>query len=315
MNDTHDATALLAVLLTSGAGRATAHRAHQLAGQLKMPLHEILGLPKVKRIRRLGPLNPRLAETLGRCTRAAMKTAERLVRAVDDAGGESVPLGAPGYPPRLLQALETSAPPVLFLVGARSLLDEPAAAIVGARLATAKGLSLATKSAAALAGHGVPIVSGGARGVDSAAHASSLSAGGGTIVVLPQGLLTYDPPAPIREGIDDGRVLLLSAFAPDTSWQTHAAVTRNATIAALADLVCVIEPAKQGGSIRTARYALKQGARLLVHVNRRNRAVLEPLQDAGALPLVEPGASFDIPRITRMWDDRPPRPQGQTDLF
>ncbi len=94
--------------------------------------------------------------------------------------------------------------------------------------------------------------------MDAAAHGAALAAGGATVIVLPQGALSYEKPSAYGEAMRAGRVLLLSEFVPDLPWCTHAAVQRNATISVLSDGLCVIAPAKQGGSIRTARCAIER---------------------------------------------------------
>jgi len=175
------------------------------------------------------------------------------------------------YPERLEAYLEISAPPIVFLYGEPSLLRQDGCAVVGTRSPSKAGVNAARRASERIAAAGLTLVSGGAVGVDRAAHDAAVLAGGTTVIFLPQGIKTYVLPEPWRKAMDEGRLLLASEYLPDTPWQTYAAISRNALIAAQALLVCVIEPRKQGGSILTARHAVEQGKPVLV----------EP---AGALP-------------------------------
>ena len=87
--------------------------------------------------------------------------------------------------------------------------------------------------AEAFARKGVAIVSGAASGVDTAAHDAALNARATTVATLPQGILSFPIPKRWRHAIESGRLTLVSEFAPNLPWATHAAVTRNRTIAAM----------------------------------------------------------------------------------
>ncbi|MBA3456421.1 MAG: DNA-protecting protein DprA [Deltaproteobacteria bacterium] len=139
--------------------------------------------------------------------------------------------------------------------------DEPAVAIVGARAATAIGMSRAHAIAKHLASRGVRIVSGGALGIDGAAHRGALTGGGPTTVVLGSGL---DVPYPVRHRPLFAEILarggaLVSLVADDAQPRPGMFVGRNPLIAALADAVLVIEADVHSGSLSTARAARTQG--------------------------------------------------------
>ncbi|HOH31570.1 MAG TPA: DNA-processing protein DprA [Candidatus Hydrogenedentes bacterium] len=168
------------------------------------------------------------------------------------------------YPACLKEFLENAAPPVLFLYGAKSLFQNKAAAVVGTRFPTEPGLLAARRTAEALTGAGLTLVSGGAAGVDWAAHDAAVAGGGSTIIFLPEGRGRFALPHSWKTALKAGRVLLASEYLPDAPWQTYAAVSRNALIAAQSLLVCVIEPRKQGGSVLTARHAMEQGKPVFV---------------------------------------------------
>lgn len=147
-------------------------------------------------------------------------------------------------------------------VRVRGLLSEgPAVAIVGARAATQIGMDRAHALAKHLAGRGVRVVSGGALGIDGAAHRGALAAGGATTVVLGSGL---DVAYPARHAPMFAEVLatggaMVSELADNEEPRRSTFVQRNKLIAALADCVLVIEAEVRSGSLSTARAAIELG--------------------------------------------------------
>lgn len=152
--------------------------------------------------------------------------------------------------------------PPLFLYGRgeRALLERPrAVAVVGTREPTPVGLTRARRVAEALAEAGAVVVSGGARGVDRAAHEAALAAGCETLFVLGQ------PVAPdkderrrwVREAClgAPGRTLAVTPFGPSVPHHRGLYAARNWTLAALADAVVVVEGAEDSGTRHTARAA------------------------------------------------------------
>jgi len=163
----------------------------------------------------------------------------------------------PAYP-AALRALGHGAPPICTLCGDASLLKAASCSVAGARMASPLAIGAARAIGLATAPSHV-LVSGGASGVDTAAHRASVEGGGSTIIVLAQGLKTYAPPAWCREGLLAGRILLVS-FAPEYApWRTHHAVARNRAIAALGRACAIVEPRRAGGSFQTAEAALALG--------------------------------------------------------
>lgn len=147
-------------------------------------------------------------------------------------------------------------------VRVRGLLSEgPAVAIVGARAATQIGMDRAHALAKHLAGRGVRVVSGGALGIDGAAHRGALAAGGTTTVVLGSGLDVAYPArhAPMFAEVLAAGGALVSELADDEEPRRSTFVQRNKLIAALADCVLVIEAEVRSGSLSTARAAVQLG--------------------------------------------------------
>ena len=159
----------------------------------------------------------------------------------------------PRYP-ALLASIPS--PPSLDVRGTLERADALAIAIVGSRQATAYGLEVAETLAAELAARGVTIVSGLARGIDTAAHRGALEAGGRTLAVLGHGIAQVYPPenrtlaAAIAE-----RGALLSQFPPTIGPLPHHFPARNRTLAGLALGVVVVEAAERSGALITAGLA------------------------------------------------------------
>ncbi|MBI5850177.1 MAG: DNA-protecting protein DprA [Planctomycetes bacterium] len=118
------------------------------------------------------------------------------------------------YPKRLRDRLERSAPPVLFGCGELTLGERGGLAIVGSRSATDDDLAFARANGALAASAGRVVVSGGARGVDTAAMQGALDAGGSVVGVLADGLARAAVDRSHRDAMQSGRLLLLSTADP-----------------------------------------------------------------------------------------------------
>jgi DNA processing protein len=159
----------------------------------------------------------------------------------------------------VLQAAEPGWP-AGSLRGLGVLPVRPRLAVVGARNADAYGLEIAARIAVEAAGRGVPIVSGGAFGVDIAAHRAVMDAQGETVVVLGSGLDRLKPSAHRRHferAMAQGAVV--SPFALGTAAAPWTYPNRNPWIAALAAGVIVVQAALRSGSLQSARHALSMG--------------------------------------------------------
>lgn len=166
--------------------------------------------------------------------------------------------GAPDYPPLL--AASPDAPLVLFVRGNAAALCLPQLAVVGSRNPSPNGARDAHAFAAELAGAGLTITSGLARGVDGAAHRGALESGGATVAVCATGLDLVYPSAHrdlARQIVEQGA--LVSEFPPGTRALKHNFPQRNRIIAGLALGTLVVEAAARSGSLITARLALEAG--------------------------------------------------------
>ena len=161
------------------------------------------------------------------------------------------------YPKSLFEIPDP--PPFLYVQGALRC-HETAIAIVGSRRATAYGLQTTARLAEALAGQGITVISGMARGVDTAAHKGAIAAGGRTVGVLGCGIDRIYPPENRRlfqEMSEKGA--LISEFPLGTLPLAENFPRRNRIISGLSRGVLVVEAAENSGSLITAQYALEHG--------------------------------------------------------
>lgn len=241
--------ALLTLRFTPGLGprRTESLRAHfgSAHAALRAPRSELRGVPGLD-ARSLAAIGtPKAAEQ----AQAELKEAARL-------GVTLLGRGLDGYPPAL-DALE-DAPAVLWVLG--DLPDLPvvprAVGIVGTRAASPHAVSLTRTVAADLARAGVVVVSGLARGVDTAAHGAAVEAGGLSIGVLGSAVNVIYPRE--NERLAE-RLTLISEYPLGTGPAQHHFPTRNRLIAALSAGTLVVEGERKSGSLITATHALECG--------------------------------------------------------
>jgi DNA processing protein len=192
----------------------------------------------------------------------------------------------PKYPPPLAAIIDP--PPAIWTRGSLAAFERPAVAIVGSRAASPYALEVASRLAAEVAAQGFSVVSGLARGVDSAAHRGALSAGGVTIAVLgcaADVIYPAEHASLAREIQSDG--LVMSELVPGTPPLPHFFPQRNRLISGLSLAVVVVEAGEQSGSLITARCALEQGRDVLAVpgnvLNARNRGGHMLLRDGAKI--------------------------------
>jgi DNA processing protein len=174
----------------------------------------------------------------------------------------TIPLGDARYPAAL--AAIHDPPPMLWTRGRAESLRGPMVAVVGSRAASPYALQVARKLGADLARRQVTVVSGMARGVDSAAHEGALDGGGATVAVFGCGVDVIYPPehARLAERIRASGALI-SELPPETPPLPAYFPRRNRIISGVALAVVVVEAAEKSGSLITARFALEQGREVL----------------------------------------------------
>ena len=208
-------------------------------------------------------------ERLMEVERVGKKAAESIVKfsksinispvkdALANIGGNFICIEDNNYP-GLLRSLQDS-PTGLYCMG-NADLNAPMVSIVGSRICTVYGQSVARKFAAAFARAGLTVVSGMARGIDTAAHIGAMEVGGKTIAILGCGVDVIYPPENIdlyKKIIDNGAVL--SEFPLGTRADRQTFPIRNRLISGISLATIVVESDTRGGSMITARLAAEQG--------------------------------------------------------
>jgi DNA processing protein len=191
----------------------------------------------------------------------------------------------PDYPVLLR---ETARPPfMLYVRGRLPGQDSPALAVVGTRFPTGRGLEAAAHIAAGAGRAGVALVSGLARGIDSAAHRGALSGGGRTFAVLGRGVDSVYPPSnkDLAARMIAAGGGLLSEYPPGTPPSRWTFPERNRIIAGLCRSTVVVEAPAGSGALISADFALEEGRDLFVA-----KAVLRGPRSAGSDRLYEDGA-------------------------
>ncbi len=189
--------------------------------------------------------------------RACMAEAEQECEAVARAGVRIVPFLSLEYPKTLLEVPDH--PPFLYVKGSLRG-EELSVAIVGSRRASTYGLTTAEKMARQLSAQDITIVSGMARGIDTAAHRGALKGGGRSIGVLGCGIDVVYPGENrqlFAEIPENGA--LVSEFPMGTEPRAENFPRRNRIISGISRGVLVVEAAENSGSLITAQYALEQG--------------------------------------------------------
>ncbi|MFZ4719941.1 MAG: DNA-processing protein DprA [Ilumatobacteraceae bacterium] len=233
---------------------------------------------------------------------AWFRTAARSVRPADmwaecrRLGLQVLVIGHDGYPDLL--ADDPQPPPVLFCRGSLDLLEGRRVAVVGTRNATAAGRQSARSIAEGLASAGVHVVSGLARGIDGVAHRAVLAAraaggAGRPIAVVGSGLDVVYP----REHGDlweqvAAEGVLLSEAPPGSPPEPYRFPLRNRIVAALSEVVVVVESRERGGSLITVDAAVERGVPVMaVPGSAANRAASgsNSLLRDGAAPVLDAG--------------------------
>ena len=164
------------------------------------------------------------------------------------------------YPASLRDTLKHQAPTVLFGSGNIQLLQRAGVAVVGSRNIDEAGAGFARDIGTKAVAANLPVVSGGARGTDRIAMQAALDAGGLAFGALADSLERTTRQADVREFVSDGKLVLLTPYAPDAGFSVGAAMGRNKLIYGLAEFAVVVSSDHQtGGTWAGAVEALKAG--------------------------------------------------------
>jgi len=240
---------------------------------------------------------------------ATEKAVQAEIEALEGLGGTHLFAGDPAYPTALCNIADP--PPVLTLLGRGELLEQRAVAVVGARNASGNGRFLATSIARELSQRDITVVSGLARGIDTAAHQGGLEGPGATIAVLGAGIdIVYPPENAELHARIASEGLILSERAPGTPPLARHFPRRNRIIAGLASGIVVVEAAARSGSLMTARLAGAEGREVMAvpgsPLDPRHAGTNQLLRDGAALVTGVDDLIAALPARTKA----PPRPAG-----
>lgn len=173
-----------------------------------------------------------------------------LAEALLNQGYEIIPLTSPEYSPTLKLNLKMAhSPVILYVKGNKRLLKDNSLAIVGSREASDISLQFTDNIARLAVTQNKIVVSGFAKGVDRHALDSALKYKGRSIIVLPQGIMTFDSGfKTYYKDIVGGSVLVLSTFLPKAPWRAELAMARNPFIYGLANEIYVAQSGETGGT-------------------------------------------------------------------
>lgn len=280
-----DSVDLLALTLAPGVGPVMCARLLEAFGDAARARRATPG--ELARIKGIGD---KTAHDICRALASIDGVLARELEAIEACGARLIARDHEGYPPLLNQT--PRAPALLYARGEADWLgdDRFPVAIVGSRECTAYGIEQAERFASALASAGLTVVSGGARGIDAAAHRGAMRAGGRTVAVPGSGLATLYPPenAPIFNAIlNEGRGQVISELPARTPPAPENFPARNRIIAGLALGVLVIEAGGRSGALITARDAADLGRDVFALPGR-----VDSLSSAGTHDLLKRGEAL-----------------------
>lgn len=182
-------------------------------------------------------------------------------------GFEIVPISSPEYSKTLKTNLKVKAPTILYVKGNKQIMQENSIAIVGSRDADEISLQFTDHIAKKASEQFKVVVSGFAKGVDKQALDSAIKYKGQSIIVLPQGIMTFGSGIKkYYKEIINGDVLVVSTFHPKSIWSAGLAMARNPIIYALASEIYVAQSSESGGTWAGVIDGLKKGREILVRL-------------------------------------------------
>ena len=218
-------------------------------------------------------------------------------------GYSILPITSPEYSPILKKNLgRTYAPPLIYTKGNKAIMKEKSVAIVGSRNADKMSLDFTDNVAKTASKDYKVIVSGFAKGVDKQALDSALKYKGQSIIVLPQGISTFNSGfKKYYKLIIDGDVMVLSTFYPKATWSVGLAMARNPIIYGLATEIFVAESSNKGGTWSGVVDGLRKGRKIFVRkpdFNEKNAN--NQLIQKGAVPVDAKGNVLSYEQQTNM---------------
>ena len=228
---------------------------------------------------------------------------------LDQSGIHTVTVFDEHHPRRWLYRLGAKAPPLVHAAGALELLDVPGLGVVGSRDVSQEGGEVAKEVARLAARRGLPLVSGGARGVDQLAMDAAFETGGSVVGILAESLSRKLKRPDVRRAVHDGGTVMCTPYSPDAPFSAGNAMGRNKLIYAQAALTVVVASDDgTGGTWSGATEALKHGyGTVAVWRGVGEGPGNEILQQRGALPV---SSLEDLELLLDGKGDPPPEPRS-----
>lgn len=206
-----------------------------------------------------------------------------------------IPLFDKAYPKSIKNHLKMNSPVLLYVKGNKDLLKKDCTAVVGSRNAGEISLNFTDNIVRKAVEEGHPVVSGYAKGIDRQAYDSSLKYGGDSIIVLPQGIMTFNDFPKMYKALNEDKILVLSTFYPSARWSVSLAMARNPIIYAIADNIFVAESNDSGGTWAGVTDGLKKGRTIHIRMpaaGEKNANML--LIRSGCVPVSNGGEVLNV---------------------
>lgn len=217
--------------------------------------------------------------------RAQLPNNSFLVEELIAQGYDILPITYDDYPKILKNNLQYNAPTVIYTKGNKALLQEASIAIVGSRSADTLSLTFTDNIAKKAVSENKVVVSGFAKGVDRQALDSAVGANGKSIIVLPQGIMTFGSGfKQYYKQVAQGNVLVMSTFAPKAPWSVEFAMARNPIIYGMASEIFVAQSDDKGGTWSGVIDGLRKNRPIYVRYPNKN-------EKNANLQLIQKGAS------------------------
>jgi len=297
---------LICLSATEGIGPASIARLADGARERGAPLAAVFDLPaeELEQEFGLGAQVAGIVASIG----SPFERAEGVLDELDHSGGRAILRGAEQYPEKLDRHLGAAAPPVLFVLGEPAVLTRSCVAIVGSRRPSRAAERAARALAADLAAQGVTVVSGGAAGIDTAAHQGAVSTGA-TAVVPSGGVWRFTWRGIEQEDLRPDAWCVVGQFPPHEGWRRQYALIRNRTIVAASEAVAAFDPRDTGGtwhgcvtalSMRKPLFVCSSGEahaqqRGLKRLVRRGAVALDPSHMPGASEFMQLVDEYQVP--------------------
>ncbi|MBU0559331.1 MAG: DNA-processing protein DprA [Bacteroidetes bacterium] len=219
-----------------------------------------------------------------------------IVEDLFEQGYDIIPITSENYSSILKNNLKRAySPPLIYTKGNKQILKEKSIAIVGSRDASAAALEFTDNIALEASKNFKVVVSGFAKGVDKQALDSAIKYNGQSIIVLPQGIMTFDSGfKKYYKQIIDGNVIVISTFFPKAPWNIKLAMARNPIIYGLAEEIFVAESSEKGGTWSGVMDGLRKERKIFVRKPERDEENANMiLIEKGALPVDMFGNVFE----------------------